>query len=127
MKKIIIILVFILTGAVILLSCKDDSSKLSQPVALTGIPDQKNLSADESPENLPADTIDIKGTIVFKDIEGGFYAIDGDNGDKYDPVNLPEEYKKNGLKVKVKARFNKDIMSIHMYGEIVDIVSIVSR
>jgi hypothetical protein len=36
---------------------------------------------------------------VYKDMEGGFFAIDGDDGKTYDPINLPDSFKINGLKV----------------------------
>ncbi len=74
-----------------------------------------------------ADTFAIVGTVVRKSFEGGFFAIDGDDGRKYDPIGLPEDFQKNGLKVKVMARLRADAMSLHMYGAIIEIVDIVAR
>ena len=42
----------------------------------------------------------------------------------YDPINLPEAYQKKGLKVKVNAILRKDIGSIHMVGDVIEIVDI---
>ena len=70
------------------------------------------------------DIFEIQGTVVHKNLEGGFYAIDGDDGRKYDPINLSEPFKKDGLKVKVTARPKSNAMSIRMYGEIIEIVEI---
>ena len=90
-----------------------------------GAPDESPLS--DTPTKAPADTIEITGTVVYKGLEGGFFAIDGDDGSKYDPVNLPESFRKDGLKVKLTARLRKDAMSIHMYGAIIEVVSIAGQ
>lgn len=73
------------------------------------------------------DIFELRGTIVRKEMEGGFFAIDGDNGITYDPVNLPESYKKDGLKVKVEARLKSDVMSIHMVGPTIEILNIAKQ
>ncbi|MDF1553994.1 MAG: hypothetical protein P1P84_13070 [Deferrisomatales bacterium] len=72
----------------------------------------------------PADLLEIVGTVAYKDLEGGFYAIDGDDGEKYDPINLPEAFRKDGLRVKATARLKPEMMGFHMYGAIVEIVEI---
>src|SRR5687768_8560253 len=41
------------------------------------------------------------------------------NGKKIEPLNLPAEYKKDGMKVRVKYHQRKDAMSVCMSGEIV--------
>jgi hypothetical protein len=38
----------------------------------------------------PTDTVDLQGTVVKKDLEGGFFAIESDDGRVYDPINLPD-------------------------------------
>ena len=73
---------------------------------------------------LASDALEILGTVTFKDLEGGFYAIESFDGKKYDPMNLPESFRKDGLKVKVTARPQRDVMSFRMYGEIIEIISI---
>jgi hypothetical protein len=53
------------------------------------------------------------GTITFIDLEGGFYAIVGSAD--YDPLNLPEEFKVEGIQVQFKAlRYNGP--TFHMWG-----------
>ena len=66
----------------------------------------------------------ITGTILHIPIEGGFYGLLADNGTKYDPINLPEEYKQNGLRVKFYILQKKSMASIHMWGTIAEIVKI---
>ena len=64
------------------------------------------------------------GTILHIPIEGGFYGLIADDGTKFDPTNLPEEYKQNGLRVKFIINPKKGVASIHMWGRIVEIVKI---
>jgi len=84
-------------------------------------------SEPATPDHAPSpssDALEIVGTVRHKNLEGGFFAIDADDGSKYDPVNLPESFKKDGLRVKVTARLQKDLMSFHMYGAIIEVVEI---
>jgi hypothetical protein len=50
--------------------------------------------------------------------------IKGDDGRIYDPINLPEPLKRDGLKVKVNAKLREVLGSIHMVGDIIEIVSV---
>jgi hypothetical protein len=72
-----------------------------------------------------AETIELQGIVVYKDLEGGFFAIDGDDGRIYKPANLPEAFKENGMRVKATVRVKNDVAGIHMVGEIVEIIDIV--
>lgn len=64
------------------------------------------------------------GTVKWKAIETGFYAIDADDGQGYEPINLPAEYSVNGLRVQVAAKTRSDMASINMYGIIIEITDI---
>ncbi len=68
--------------------------------------------------------VETTGTIVHVPIEGGFYGIVSDSGKKYDPMNLPADLKKNGLRIALKARIRKDVSSFRMWGEIIEILSV---
>ncbi len=129
----VIAAVLILMCGVALVGCK------GKPVSEKAIPKvepnvsepniaQPNASPSlESPTIPDSDTFEMQGTIVRKNIEGGFYAIDGDDGRKYNPINLSESFRKDGLKVKVTARLRMDAMSIHMYGAIIEVVEIAEK
>jgi hypothetical protein len=43
------------------------------------------------------------GTVLYQDIEGGFYGIVADDSAKYDPGTLPEAVRKDGLRVRFTA------------------------
>lgn len=64
----------------------------------------------------------ITGTIVYNNFEGGFYGIEADNGNQYLPVNLPEQLKYPGRKVKLEI-VPADVVSMLMWGEPVRIIS----
>ena len=64
------------------------------------------------------------GTIEYIPIEGGFYGIVTDTGEKYLPLNLPEEYKVDGLRVEFKARIKRGVITIYMWGTPVEIIEI---
>lgn len=66
---------------------------------------------------------EISGTIVFEDIEGGFWGIVDENNNRYIPVNLPEQLKWNGKKSTMTIRYRDDISGIHMWGRYVEITA----
>ena len=63
----------------------------------------------------------ITGSIVYMDLEGGFYGIKGDDGNNYDPLNLSSEYQKDGIRIKASISFEKNVSSIRMWGKIIHI------
>jgi hypothetical protein len=71
--------------------------------------------------------IHITGVVHHVDVEGGFYAIRGDDGATYDPTNLPPEFQKEGLSVEAEARRRHDMMGTHMTGSIVELARIRKR
>jgi L-ascorbate metabolism protein UlaG (beta-lactamase superfamily) len=66
----------------------------------------------------------IPGTVQHIGIEGGFYGLVADSGEKYDPVNLPDEFKKDGLRVRFAVKEKQGVASFHMWGKIVDVLKI---
>ena len=71
--------------------------------------------------------VKLTGVVRHVELEGGFYAIRGDDGVTYDPTNLPPEFQKDGLKVEAEARRRDDMMGIHQAGPIVQLVRIRAR
>ena len=61
------------------------------------------------------------GTITYLGIEGGFYGIVTDDGQHYDPIDLPDEFKQDGLRIRFTAQERRDQASFHMWGVIVEI------
>jgi hypothetical protein len=79
-------------------------------------------TASENGEALPERWI--TGTVKYVDLEGGFYGIVDDQGKRYDPVNLPEAFKEDGLRVKCHIKKLPERMSFHMWGTLVGLTEI---
>lgn len=70
------------------------------------------------------DQVQGTGTIVHFRFEGGFFAIRGDDGVTYDPLNLAEQYERHGLRVRFTAKLRTDVGSFHLAGPMVEILEI---
>lgn len=70
------------------------------------------------------DMISGTGSVEWFGIEGGFFAIRGDDGRVYEPMNLPPAFERAGLRVRFTARLRKDVGSFRMVGEVVEIQQI---
>ncbi len=83
---------------------------------------------DERPGPPPAPPVETRvegtGTVVFVELEGGFYGIVADDGARYEPLNLPAEFQQDGLRVRFRARVLKDVASVHMWGRPVELLQI---
>ena len=66
----------------------------------------------------------VTGTVVYLSFEGGFYGIKGDDGRHYDPVNLPQDFRVDGLRVRFGAKELKDMSSYHQWGVLVELFHI---
>ncbi|MDD5419433.1 MAG: DUF333 domain-containing protein [Methanomicrobiaceae archaeon] len=71
-----------------------------------------------------ADRVSGSGTVTYIDLEGGFYGIVGDDGEHYLPLNLSEEYRKNGMRVSFEAGIQEDAVTIHQWGTPIEIETI---
>lgn len=69
--------------------------------------------------------IAFQGKVVFVEIEGGFYGILDQNGQKYLPSNLPDPLKQNGLPVRGTASLKTGKMGFKQWGNMIDIIEII--
>lgn len=65
-----------------------------------------------------------KGTVKYITSEGGAYVIQGDHAKTYEPINLPAECQRDGLRVFFRAKIRHDRSSFIMVGPIIEILSI---
>jgi hypothetical protein len=87
----------------------------------------QNVDTDKGTSQLADDKSEIRsmsGTVVYQEIEGGFFGIVAEDGKKYNPINLDESFKKDGLRVKFDANVKKGMVGIHMWGQYVEILKI---
>jgi len=57
-----------------------------------------------------------KGTVHFLQMEGGFYGIITDKGEKLLPMNLDKQYLIHGTIIHFSGSFVKDMMTIQQWG-----------
>ncbi len=57
------------------------------------------------------------GMIVFVQLEGGFYGIVADDGEHYDPLNLPAEFWVDSLRVYFEGKIPRGVGTFHMWGK----------
>lgn len=69
-------------------------------------------------------TVEGYGTVRYVDLEGGFYGIYADDGERYDPINLDEEYQQDGLRIYFEGRIRDDVASFHMWGTLIEITNL---
>ena len=69
------------------------------------------LEANPLPEPKPDISGMMTGTIRYSSDEGGHYFIFADNGVIYNPLNLPEQYKRHGLRVAFRSVRNEHVSS----------------
>jgi hypothetical protein len=69
-------------------------------------------------------TIQDTGIIKYIDLEGGFYGIITDKQEHYVPINLPEAFKQDNIRIEFKATYVKNQSSIHMRGKLIYILKI---
>jgi len=67
--------------------------------------------------------VGVLATVRFINIEGGCWALQASNI-SYQPLNLPAQFKQNGLQVRVEFTRRDDYASICMIGPIIQISSI---
>ncbi len=76
---------------------------------------------------LPPGVFVVDGTVRFLPVEGGCWSIEGTNGRRYEPINLPAEFRHDGLPVRAMLKARPDLASVCMVGESVEILEIRHR
>lgn len=66
--------------------------------------------------------LSIRGKAKFINLETGFWGIIADDGSEYRPVNMPDQLKYDGARVRCKAQLLDDDFSIHMWGQAVRVI-----
>lgn len=64
------------------------------------------------------------GVVERVELEGGFFGIITETGEKLLPVHLPEKFKKSGLTVRLRYRELNNVMTARMWGKSVMILEI---
>ena len=84
--------------------------------------------ASPAAPTVPDGAIRVNGTVQYFTLEGGFWAIRGEDGVTYDPMNgLAPGFQREDLRVTLVAKVRNDLGGVHMVGPIVEVISIQTR
>ncbi len=70
------------------------------------------------------ETFVVEGTVRLSQVGPGCWFILATDGARYEPVNLPEEFKKEDLAVRLLVRPREDMVSACMVGRLVEVVTV---
>ena len=68
--------------------------------------------------------IESTGTVEYVDLEGGFYGIVAEDGRRFDPTDLGEDFQQDGLRVRFRVRPREGVVGTHMWGTIVEVLEV---
>ncbi|MCW8090676.1 hypothetical protein [Alteromonas sp. ASW11-130] len=113
------------TVGLALLGCSPElSSNNTSPVPVeeaSARPQEVEMKQPKERKENSAISQSMTGTIVYKNLEGGFYAFNSDSGEKFTFQRLPKEFHKHGLKIKVWGKPRKDVMTFTQYGTVFEV------
>lgn len=129
-------LALIITSALALVACTQEES--NKDVTMADKEKQMEAKTEAMPKELVAEPVtqaeavedsvkgefSMKGSIIYKDLEGGFYAFIAENGDRYTLHGLDETYQKNGLVVEVEGTPKPDMMTFTQFGTVLQVSSV---
>ena len=84
-------------------------------------------STPEDPMIMDPEAFVTNATVEFLSLEGGCWALRLDERTRYQPINLQERYRIDGLAVRAAVKFRRDMGSYCMIGEMVEILWIRER
>ena len=90
------------------------------PTTLTAKPTPEPIAKDVSVD----DEVILTGSIIFKELEGGFYAFIAESGDRYTLHNLEEQFQQNGLIAKVTGVPKPKMMTFTQFGTVLQVTSV---
>jgi len=84
---------------------------------------QDDIDTTASSENTQQ-TVEGTGTIRFLAFEGGFYGIVADDSTRYDPGELDDAFREDGLRVRFELTPQEGMMTTRQWGTPADVHSI---
>ncbi|MFA5614419.1 MAG: DUF333 domain-containing protein [Methanoculleus sp.] len=70
------------------------------------------------------DRISANGTVTYVDLEGGFYGIIADGGERYLPIGLEDRYRVDGMRIAFSGRIVPDAVTLQQWGTPIEILDI---
>ncbi len=69
-------------------------------------------------------TVSGTGTVVLVELEGGFYGIVTESGERYDPINLPEEFREDSIPVYFEGIPKEEVVTFRQWGTPLELATI---
>jgi hypothetical protein len=76
------------------------------------------------PVTTPTGIFEGRGQVIYVNVEGGFYGLLSDDGQKYLPLSLPDSFQQDALRVKFTARLLSRSKGFRMWGQTIEILGI---
>ena len=73
------------------------------------------------------DAVSGTGTVVYNDLEGGFYGILTDDGTRYLPLNLPDAFAEDNLAITFTGIPREEVATIQQWGIPLELTEISSE
>ena len=111
-------------------ACSQEDATRTGPVpsADVSFPSSNTSTSPDGTVPTPAEAIiRLTGTVHHLDMEGGVYVIRTEDGTQYRPIELPEEFRVDGLPVEAEVKRRDDIMTVDMAGTAVELLDIRKR
>ncbi|WP_052010280.1 MULTISPECIES: hypothetical protein [unclassified Alteromonas] len=70
------------------------------------------------------DSVTLKGSIIYKELEGGFFAFITESGDRFTLHGLDEDYHQNGLIVEIEGVTKPEMMTITQFGTVLEVLNV---
>ena len=103
----------------ILLVCLFLNSYASSTIAF-----ERRILATTHSHNNPAEELHFVAELRWISLEGGFYGLVAEDGRKFLPLNLPADFRKEGLRSRVRGIIKKDVATIYMWGTPLETIEI---
>jgi len=102
----------------LLVSCMQQEAKTTDPTASSTSKSQHSIQPkSQQNKTMKSSTIlSYKGTIKYFQMEGGFYGIITDKGEKFLPMNLDKKYLTPGTVIQFSGNQVKGMMTIQQWG-----------
>lgn len=97
-----------------------DEATRADPEDVPGL-DQAGEALENVDDPDPEDIVSGVGTIIYVDLEGGFYGLVAEDGTKYNPLNLEDAFKQDSLRVRFRGVLRTDVMTTRMWGRNLEI------
>ena len=79
------------------------------------------VEQEAATESMEKNEVTLTGSIIYKDLEGGFFAFIAENGDRYTLHGLDESHQRNGLIVEVNGVTKPDVMTFTQFGTVLQV------